>query len=204
MRYSVEVDKASAAEALSLLEFVGGNSRDAIRIAVNKTARQARTSTKLPGGGANQRIRQQVRLTSGYVNERLSLSLASNSNMSASIKTPSRGLLLSHYATNMSNLYGKPRVKVKPDGATKVVRRHPDAKTDPFYMILKNGVIAIAARRKEPGPRGGKIKVFHSASLSQVFSSVRDELQPEVEKLLQEELLDAVDYLVRRKRPVDE
>ena len=56
--YNVQVDEVAVRDAASLFEFVGGNSEDALRIAINKTAPKIRTL-------ASKAIRTQVRLLHG-------------------------------------------------------------------------------------------------------------------------------------------
>ena len=41
--YNVELDRSQIAEAISLFEFVGGNSDDALRVAINKAGPKVRT-----------------------------------------------------------------------------------------------------------------------------------------------------------------
>lgn len=201
--FKVEADSAQVKDAVSLFKFVGGNTSNAIRIAINKAGPRVRSSTALPGGGASQRVRQQVRLKASYVNERLKFTRATSTNLTGRISAPSRGILLSAFATNLTNFYGQPRVKVKPDASPTLVEGHDDTLPNkPFFMVLKNsGVVGIAARRNTPGPRGGKIKVFYGPSLSQVFASVKDDLQPVAADEYQAQLLDAMRYILQKQFP---
>lgn len=204
--YEVKPDEAAIREAVSLFEFVGGQTSDAIRIAINKAAPKIRTK-------ASRAIREQVRLQASYVNERLVIKRATRANLSGRITTPSRGLLLSRFSTDGSVANGtagsvpKPpargiRVKVKPTGAAKPVQGDRETQGKPFYIRLKDsGGIGIAARLKKAGSRGGRIKVFHGPSLSQVFSTVRDDVLPEAGREYQAQLLDAMRYLLRKQYP---
>ena len=65
--YHVDVDKEQLAQAISLFEFVGGNTADALRIAINKTAPKIRTLSSV-------KIREQVRLSASYVRDKLTRS----------------------------------------------------------------------------------------------------------------------------------
>lgn len=200
--YNVSANKEQIADAISLFEFVGGNTTDAVRIAINRSAPKVRTK-------ASQAIRSQVRLKAAYVNERLTIRRASKSNLSGSIATPSRGLLLSKYSTDTqvaSDKIGwiKPpevpargiRVKVKPSGPTKPLGK------EFFYMVLpKSRALAIVRRRETPGPQGGLIDVAYSPSLSQVFNTVRDDVLPEAGNIYQDELLDAMRFILAKQYP---
>ena len=201
--YNVEIDKAAVAEAVSLFEFVGGNSEDALRVAINKAAPKIRTA-------ASKAIREQVNLKAAYVGDRLTFKRATKSDMSASISTPSRGLLLSRFATepNISNEsiswikpppapYGGHYVKIKPGGPQVKIGRGGDSK--PFYIVLKNSRALGIARRKA----SGEIDVLHGPSLSQVFNTVRDDVLPAAGAELQAQLLDAMRYLLVKKFPAE-
>lgn len=204
--YSVQADEAQLAEAKALFEFIGGNSDDALRIALNKTAPKIRTAS-------SSAIRGQVRLTATYVRERLEVVKATRARLSASIKTPSRGLLLSRFSTD-SLIAGdkvgwiKPplvptggiKVRVKPDGPTKVVQGDAEtAGNKPFYMVLNKGAnVGIAARLAGDSR---KVKVFSGPSLSQVFDTVRDDVLPEAGEELTRQMADAMRYLLVKMLP---
>jgi len=199
--FTIEPDRAAIADAISLFEFVGGNTADAIRVAINKSAPKIRTL-------ASRAIRDQVRLTASYVNERLTIRRATRAALSGAITTPSRGILLSRYATEPGIAaegvswikpppapYGGHYVKVKPTGAAVKVGRGDESK--PFYMVLKGShALAIVRRKKD-----GEIHVLNSPSLSQVFNSVRDDVMPAASAEYQAQLLDAMRYLLAKKSP---
>ena len=199
--YNVEVDRSAIAEAISLFEFVGGNSADALRVAINKAGPKVKTA-------AGRAIREQVSLKAAYVNERLTFKRATRKDLSGAIGTPSRGLLLSRFATepNVSNEsiawikpppnpYGGHYVKVKPDEPERKIGRGGDSK--PFYIVLKGSRALGIARRKADGA----IDVLHGPSLSQVFNTVRDDVMPTASAELQAQLLDAMRYLLVKQYP---
>jgi len=202
--YSVKVDRGDVEEALSLLEFVGGNASDAVRVGINKAGPKIRTK-------ASSEIRSQVRLKASYVKDRLKLTKASRRKLEGRISTPSRGLLLSRFSTD-ANISGdkvswiKPppepargiKVKVKPAGPIKTMSN------DWFYLVLRgSGRVGIARRRPKGqlGPRGGKFDVAYGPSLSQVFTDVKDDILPEAGEIYQEQVLDAVRFLLQKKTP---
>ena len=200
--FEIKVDENALKDAISLFEFVGGNTADAIRVAINKAAPKVRTM-------ASKRIREEVRLTASYVNEKLTVRKATRSRLNGAVLTPMRGVLLSKYSTDAqvsSDKIGwiKPppvqsrgiRVKVKPSGETKPMH-------GAFYMVLNKGKngggqLAIAIRE---GKDRKPVKVFHGASLSQVFGNVRGDILPAAGAEYQAQLLDAMRFLLAKKHP---
>lgn len=199
--YNVQVDEVAVKDAASLFEFVGGNSEDALRIAINKTAPKIRTL-------ASKAIRTQVRLSASYVGERLLITKATRKKLTGAIATPSRGLLLSRFSTDPLIAGEKVgwirpplvppggiRIKIKPDGATKGAPGIGSNK--PFYMVLNSGAnVGIMAR-----DAAGKVQALYGPSLSQVFNTVRDDVLPPAGAELQTQLLDAMRYLLVKKYP---
>lgn len=202
--YTVQANPDDVKEAVSLFEFVGGNTNDAVRIAINKAAPKVKTK-------ASAAIRTQVRLKASYVKEKLVLTKATRKNLQGAIKTPSRGVLLSKFSTDtritndkVTWLIPPPlpargiKVKVKPIGSPKGLS------SDHFYMVLpKSRALAIVRRKDTPGPKGGKIDVLYGPSVSQVFSDVRDEVLPYAGDEYQAQLLDAMRYILQKQYPRD-
>lgn len=205
--YEIKVDEEQLAEATALFTFIGGNAEDAQRVAINKSGPKIRTLSST-------QIRQQVRLKASYVNQRLKFVRATRGNLSARITAPSRGLLLTRFSSTASVAsekisWIKPppvpargiRVKVKPSGSPKIVRGAPGTVGKPFYMVLGNGRLAIAARQAGQGPGGRKVNVLHGPSLSQVFKSVKDDVAPEAGAEYTRQMADAMRYLLSKRRP---
>lgn len=196
VRYSVDPDLGQLQEAISLFEFVGGNTDEALRIAINKSAPKIRTL-------ASSKIREQVRLQAGYVRERLLIKKATRKALSGAVQTSARGLLLSRFSTDAQVASdgirwirppampaGGIKVKVKPDGGSKAVSGKP------FYMVLKNSrAIGIMVRD------GDKIKTLYGPSLSQVFDDVRGDVLPEAGAEFTRQLIDAMRYVLVKKYP---
>lgn len=207
--YEVNVDKNQVADALALFEFVGGNSADAIRVAINKSAPRVRTK-------ASRAIRDQVRLQASYVNERLTIRRATRAKLSGAISTPSRGLLMTKFSTDTAISGDKVswlvapdepkqgiRVKVKPKGSASIFKgaegkNLPAMEGKPFYLVLKNSRQLGIARRLVGSK---KVHVFHGPSLSQVFNKVRDQVLPEASEIYETEMLDAIRFLLAKKYP---
>lgn len=201
--YNVQVDEVAVRDAASLFEFVGGNSEDALRIAINKTAPKIRTL-------ASKAIRTQVRLSASYVGERLVITKATRKRLTGAIATPSRGLLLSRFSTDPLIAGEKVgwirpplvppggiRVKIKPSGSPKGAPG--EGANKPFYMVLNKGAnVGIMVRT---GTGRKDIKALYGPSLSQVFNTVRGDVLPEAGAELQAQLLDAMRYLLVKAFP---
>jgi hypothetical protein len=202
--YTVEANSADVQEALTLFQFVGGNTTNAVRIAINRAGPPIKTES-------SKQIRGQVRLRAKYVGDRLKFTKAFNRKLDGRIVTPQRGILLTRYSTDSSISGDKVswirppeipargiKVKVKPSGPIKTMSNKW------FYMILPNSrALAIARRTGVVNPKTGKSKidVAYGPSLSQVFDDVKDAVSPIAESRYQKELLDAVNYLLRKQYP---
>lgn len=206
LSYEFIVNQEGVKDAVETFEFIGGNTDEAIRVAINKTAPQARTLSSA-------RIREQIRLSASYVNQRLVIRRATRKVLSGAVSTPSRGLLLSRFSTDpliAGDKVGwiKPplvpprgiKVKIKPSGSAVTVSGDSDTRgNEPFYVILNGGQnVGIAARLA--GQRK-KFKVFSGPSLSQVFNTVRDDVLPQASAIYQAQLLDAIRYLTLKQLP---
>lgn len=202
--YRIDVDQAQLTEAISAFAFIGGNTPDAIRIAINKTAPKIRTLSSV-------KIREQVRLQASYVKGKMTIRKATRANLSASINTPKRGLLLSKFSTDAQVASegtrwlrppvapkGGIRVRVKPGGAVKTVGNGAGG-DKPFYIILKDSRALGIARRKSK--YRNDIEVLHGPSLSQVFDSVRGDVTPEAGAEMTRQMIDAMRYILVKKNP---
>lgn len=201
--YSAKLDPADVRDVRLLLRGLQDEAPKILSRALNKTVTKARTES-------SKAIRGDVRLKAAYVRQRLSVRKANPRNLSAKIMTPSRGLLLSRFSTNSQiaspniswiKAPDEPprgiRVKVKPSGGTQTISGDSETKGKPFYLALKNGRLAIAARRKTVGPRGGKIKVFYGPSLSQVFKTLLPDLQEPLAEYQEEQVSKQIDAVLR-------
>ena len=208
--WEVKVDEVAVKDAMNLFEFVGGNTAQAIRIAINKAGPKIRTL-------ASRRIRDQVRLNAAYVRERLLFDRATPWDLSGRITTTHRGMLMPRYSTDsaisgsttggVGKVPATPpkgiRVKVKTSGAVKIFKGGKETDDNkPFFMVLKSsGALGIVARFNGVGPRGGKIKAYYGPSLSQVFGTVRDDILPQASQEFQAQLIDAMRYVLVKKYP---
>lgn len=198
-------------EAVSYFEFVGGNTTQAVRVAINKTIPIAKT--KIAKG-----ITDRVNLKSTYVKSKIDFVKASRSGLNGRVYANSRGLLLSkyEYGAKTSLLTGlvtpdSPiRVKVKKgSGQIKTVTGDKDTYGKPFLFRLKGGGgddgidYGIGGWRKSPGPKGGRIKAFLAPSVSQEFDESRDKVLPAIADDYQNAMLNAMNYLLQKKYPVE-
>lgn len=202
--YSVEADQAQLAEAISLFEFVGGNSADALRIAINKTGPKIRTAS-------SRKIREQVRLTASYVGGKIAFVRATRGNLNGSIRTESRGLRLAKFSTDAQISsdgvsWLKPpaipstglKVKVKPAGAAQAV----DGKagmSKPFLIVGKSSHALLIVQRDE----NDKLKALYGPSISQVFNTVRGDVLPAAGDEFTRQMVDAMRYLLRKQLPAE-
>lgn len=200
--YAVAVDEAAVADAVSAFEFVGGNSADALRIAINKCAPKIKTA-------ASKAIRTQVRLSAAYVGDRLTVRKASRTRLSGAISTPSRGLLLSRFSTDATisgDKVGWIRPPLVPAGASRS-RSSPMAvpslcritTTTSRFTLCSTGAKTWALQRAPA--RAGGLHVFSGPSLSQVFTGVRTDILPDAGAELTAQLLDAMRYLLVKQHP---
>lgn len=209
MRQTIDIDQSAVERQIRYYDFIGGNTDDVLRVALNKSGPKVRVI-------ARKGIQGQVRLPAKYINDRMKFQRATRRKLSAVITTPSRGLLSSRFSTDstvaknqdkVSLLRAPPvpprgiRVKIRPKGSPKTFKGKPgEIDGKPFYMLLpQSRAVAIVGRRATAGKRGGKIKVFYSPSLSQVFNSVREEITPDAQAVLSDELQDAVRFLLIKR-----
>lgn len=200
----VKVDRNSLEEVRALLFRMSDGASLAHARSLNKTVTKGRND-------ASKEIRKQVRLKAAYVKNRMKVIKASRTKLSARISTPARGLLLSRFSTDtqisgdkVSWLKPPPvpprgiRVKVKPNGGTKLFLGDSTTKGKPFYLVLKGSrQVAIAARRSSPGKAGGKLKVFYGPSLSQVFTDVKEAISEPLSEYQLEQFEKEIDAILR-------
>lgn len=200
---SAQIDKTSLNNVRLLLNGVSKEAPKILTRALNKTASKGRTES-------SKAIRKEVKLSAAYVNERLKVDKANYRSLTARVRTPSRGILLSRFSTNSQarnpdlrwirapdNPPRGIKVKVSPNGGAKLVTGGSGISGKPFYMVLKNRNLAIAARRSSPGPKGGKIKVFSGPSLSQVFNTVKEDLEGPLAEYQEEQVVKQIDTILR-------
>ena len=205
MSGAVEVNQDSVKEVLSLFEFVGGNAKNAIRVAINKTLPLAKTAS-------SKGIRAELKISAREVGKKLTVQKAASTKLEGRIKASAKGRLLSHYSTitaikndswsSLSPPAVPPRgirVEVAP-GQRKIVKGSRDGSGSPFYIILPGSkTVAIAQRRKTAGPNGGTLKILYGPSVSQGFQNIKEDVPADT--IYQEKMLESINYLLRKQYP---
>jgi hypothetical protein len=207
--YTVKADTEQLKEAISLFEFIGGKTADALRVAINKTLPIVKTS-------ASRAIGEQVNLTAAYIKSKLSTQPATRENVTGRLFAESRGTLLSRFeASAKVSLFAKIltpadpiKVKVNPGaGQIKVLKGDAETYGQPFYFRLKNAgpdpdlSYGIGAWRIATGPKGGRIKTFYGPSVSQVYKTVKDEIAPDAQQTYTRQVIDAMRYILQKQFP---
>jgi len=183
----IDVDPQQLADAQQRLAHIKNGAARALMRALNKTAAKARTV-------ASTEIRQQVKLTAATVREKLTVRKATLASLSAGLRAEKRGLLMYHYVTNAGNAQkGRPktkiRVQIKP-GQTVVL--------DSAFYILTKGSSKLTPAVRE-GQRG--VKVLHSPSVSQVFTTVKDDISADLNTVLVANFQRETDWLYTQHPP---
>lgn len=186
----IEVDSNQLETVKQLLAHIKNGAARALSRALNKTASRAKTL-------AGREIRKQINLSASYVRERLygpSSGFefrATVNRLTAKLSAKKRGILLREFATTEARL-GRPpspvRVRVKP-GTPKIM---PGA----FWVPLKNGNgLSIAIRK------GGKLDVLHGPSVSQVLTTVKDDISQGLSQVLAANLQHETGWLLQKYPP---
>ena len=205
MTNAVEVNQDQVKEVLSLFEFVGGNAKNAIRVAINKSLPITKTAN-------SKGIRAELKISAREVGKKLVVAKASSSKLEGSIKASKKGRLLSRYSTipairndswsSLSPPAVPPRgirVEVTP-GQRKVVQGSSEGKGSPFYIILPSSrSVAIAQRRKTAGPKGGTLNILYGPSVSQGFKNIKEDVP--ADDIYQAKMLESINYLLRKQYP---
>lgn len=177
---SVE-SKGRVQELLALIEDVDNGSTRALYRTLDATQKKAKVE-------ASKKIRSQLKLSKAYVDERLFTGNPSWSNLTARLYANKRGILLSRFE-HRSAKNGGVDVKIKPGSPW---RNLPNAFILP--RLKNSGVPGIAVRT------GGKLKVLHAPSTSQVLNTYLPELQEEMAEFALERLSKEVETIIRRAR----
>ena len=202
--FTVRADPEQLAEMQRRLEIWGGSTADVMRVAINNTARRAKSSTALPGGGASQRLRARYNIKDAaraigttpvkYINERLKVWTANRNNLVGKVYGRKRGMLLSPFRKDAGvppTPADGPKVNVLLSSGTRFAKKVPDTVSKPFYIKTRNtGQILIVGRKADD-----TLKVARTISVSQAFNFLRNDMLPVVQK-------DFVDQQVRAGRYV--
>jgi hypothetical protein len=207
--FTVQPDPEQLAEMQRRLEIWGGNTADVMRVAINNTARRARSSTALPGGGASQRIRERYNIKDAaqrlgvsqtqYINERLKVFTANRNNLLGKVYGRKRGMLLSPFRQGLTGLQmgtraTEPQVNVLKLTGTRPARKVPDTVSKPFYILTRNtGQILIVGRKADD-----TLKVARTISVSQAFNFLRRDMMPAVQEDFVKQQVRAARHLLQK------
>ena len=212
--FRIEPDPEQLAEMQRRLEIWGGNTADVMRVAINNTAKRAKSSTALPGGGASQRIRARYNIKDAaraigttpvkYINDRLKVWTANRNNLVGKVYGRKRGMLLSPFRQDKlvpPTPTAGPTVNVLKLTGTRPAGRVPDTVSKPFYILTRRtGQILIVGRKADD-----TLKVARTISVSQAFNFLRRDMLPEVQKDFVEQQIRAGRYMLQKlKVPMEE
>ena len=202
--FRIEPDPEQLAEMQRRLEIWGGNTADVMRVAINNTAKRARSSTALPGGGAKQRliarynIKQAVKLlpnpttASKYIDQRLKVWTANRNNLVGKVYGRRRGMLLAPFRKDKGvppTPEGGPTVNVLKSSGRVPVGRIRGTVSKPFYIRTRlSGQVLIVGRKADD-----TLEAARTISVSQAFDTLRKTMMPVVQQ-------DFVDQQVRAGR----
>lgn len=170
-----------SARLLKLIKDVDQGVPKALYRTLNATQKKAKVE-------ASKKIRSQLDLKKAYVDARLFTGKPTYSNLSARIYASKRGILMSRF---------KYRLKKKGGVDVKIKPRSPWKHLPKAFVLprLKNsGVAGIAVRT------GGRLKVLHAPSPSQVLNNYLAELREEMGEFSNDRLKKEVETIIRRGR----
>lgn len=207
--FTITPNEEQLAEMERRLKIWGGSTADVLRVAINNTAKRARSSTALPGGGASQRIRARYNIKDAatrlgvsqtqYINERLKVFTANRSNLVGKVYGRKRGMLLSPFRQGLTGLgmttrANEPQVNVLKLTGTRPARKIPDTVSKPFYILTRNtGQILIVGRKAD-----GTLKVARTISVSQAFNFLRRDMLPAVQEDFVKQQVRAGRYVLQK------
>lgn len=188
----VTLDPALLADVQSKLAHIKNGAARAVSRALNKSASKAKTR-------ASVEIRKQVRLSAAYVREHLYgpssgfQYKATINKLQARISAKRRGVLLRQFSTTKQRSMGRPKTLIRVTVKPGVSKRMPNA----FWVnLLNNNGLAIAVRDS-----ANKLKVLHGPSLSQVLTTVKDDILSEMRDTLTANLQHEMNWLLRQYPP---
>jgi hypothetical protein len=212
VQYTIEPDREQLAELQRRLEIWGGNTDEVLRVAINNTAKRARSSTAMPGGGASQRIRARYNIKDAaaalgttpvkYVSERLKVWTATRRDLTGKVYAQKRGILLSLFSKDKGvppTPVAGPSVNVLLSTGTQIAGKIPETVSKPFYIRAKsNNALLLVGRRASPGPQGGLLREARTVSVSQIFDFLRDDMLPTVQEEFVKQQIAAARYLLTK------
>ncbi len=201
---SVDIDRAQFQDAQERLDHIKNGASRALSRALNKTASKAKTI-------ASRAIRDQINLSAAYVRENLRGPAngfdykATVNKLTARISASKRGILLYQFSTNSVAATGRPpeqiKVRVKPGRSIAIasafwVRTKGSNKMTP---AVRNSVLRQLNMTRTTD--SGSFTVLHGPSLSQVFSSVKDDIGGDMSQTLVDNFAHEMEWLLTKFPP---
>lgn len=171
----VRIDKNQLDDTQAMLKGLSLDGPKILTRALNKTVRRGQKR-------ASEEIRKQVSLKAAYVKKKLYVNPANYKKLSASLSAQKRGVLMTQYPFSV----------LKRGGVTVKIKRNEKRARLPGAFLTQ---VNAGARRVDvvaiPDNRGGryatgnrKMKVLYSPSVSQIFNTVRDDIDRELLEFL--------------------
>lgn len=201
---SVDIDRAQFQDAQERLDHIKNGAARALSRALNKTVSKAKTI-------ASRAIRDQINLSAAYVRENLRGPAngfdykATVNKLTAKLSASKRGILLYQFSTNSVAATGRPpeqiKVRVKPGRAIAIpsafwVRTKGSNKLTP---AVRNSVLRQLNMTRTTD--SGSFTVLHGPSLSQVFSSVKDDIGGDMSQVLTDNFAHEMEWLLTKFPP---
>ena len=202
---SVEINRSQLQDTQKHLDHIKNGAAHALSRALNKTASKAKTI-------ASRAIRDQINLSAAYVRENLKgpasgfAYKATVNKLTARLSASKRGVLLYQFSTNSVAATGRPpapiRVKIKPSQSPVVIQ-------SAFWIRTKNSNKLTPAVRNSVLRQlnmtrttdSGSFTVLHGPSLSQVFSSVKDDIGGDMSQTLTDNFAHEMEWLLTKFPP---
>lgn len=172
------LNDAAYDDIAAMLGAIPGNVKRGLVSTINDASKQALDDAAVA-------ISSQINMTQAYVRSKLSISQrATASDPTAIISARLRGTGLRRFDAQQEQKKGKTKdlvnagvsVQVKPGGSRKMI---PHA----FFITLNNGNLHIATRNRGDNSKNG-YRVRYGPSVSQAWQTVRDEVSPNSDELL--------------------
>lgn len=210
---AVEINQEQLAEVQALLSYINNGTSIALARALNKTASKARTE-------ASKAIRQQIRFTASYLNERDTEGRrrlsgpsdafeyrANKTSLVARVVARRRGTRLDRFVTSSLPTHaGTPDtpiiVNVKVGGLTSVISNAfwVKAKTSGGYLIaMKNAAALAAGKTKLTGNKS--YQVLHTISVHDALENVKAQVGAALTQYLADALERETAWLIVKNPP---
>lgn len=202
---SVEINRSQLQDAQERLSHIKNGAARALSRALNKTASKAKTI-------ASRAIRDQINLSAAYVRQNLRGPAngfdykATVNKLTARISASKRGVLLYQFSTNSVAATGRPpapiKVKIKPGESPIVISSAFWVRTkgsNKLTPAVRNSVLRQLNMTRTTD--SGSFTVLHGPSLSQVFSTVKGDIDGDMSQVLTDNFTHEMEWLLNKFPP---